>query len=277
MVSGALCVAIAAQLTVTARNLLAARSGPSAALAPIVARGGAARIDVGRIAAGHLFGLPPSPAADSPALATESSVALLLTGTVAFAAPSQGSAIIGRKGGPTHLIVAGREIAPGVTLEGVYADHVVLRRGGVLESLAYPRAMSSQLYASQLHSVAAQPTDAREDEESDHSGEAPAPTPEQVAAKLATATTGLTGVLTAKGAFEGSAYKGIRLEPGDDPEAFARAGFHPGDMILGINGITLNDPSMLAMLKSGGTLRVGVRRASGAEVISVDSSALRGY
>jgi type II secretory pathway component PulC len=68
----------------------------------------------------------------------------------------------------------------------------------------------------------------------------------------------------------------VRLQPGTDPELFTQLGFHPGDMILNINGAAVTDPSMLSMLRSGRTVRVAVRRLTGTQTLSINTAALGG-
>ncbi len=82
-------------------------------------------------------------------------------------------------------------------------------------------------------------------------------------------------MLTASGVFEGAAYRGVRVQPGTDPELFAQLGFRPGDLIMNINGAAVLDPSMLSQLKSGGTVRVAVRRLSGTEILAIDTATFR--
>ncbi len=230
-------------------------------------------IDVSRITASHLFGLDQTPVESRAAIAPESSLALILTGVVATdGEPGSGAAMMGPKGGATRFVQAGKEVAAGITLQSVYADHVVLSRAGVLESLAFPQWKSASLLAS------ARPGNAPSSD-LQGSGHRAETANEQIEQKIASATTGLSQVLTARGLFEGGegSYRGVIIQPGTDAELFAQLGFHPGDMITHINGIALNDPAMLGLLKSGGTVRVGVRRPGGTEVISVDTSSLRDY
>ncbi len=274
--SGALLIAIAMQLSVTTQELLAAHWSPAPKPRVVAPARSAASLDSHRIVAAHLFGGEQgAPPAATPA---ETAVALSLRGVIAtVGVPERGSAIAGPEGGATRMIRVGGDIIPGITLRGVYPDHIVLSRDGALEALALPHGPGDSLFAAQLRHPGASVTTLDDTEQAaadvdDYSG----PTAEQVSQKLVAATAGLSQVLTATGAFEGVAYKGVRVQPGSDPELFAQLGFHPGDLILDINGMALNDPAMLAMLKSGRTVRVGVRRISGTEILSIDTAALRG-
>ncbi len=269
-------VAIAIQLTVVGEDFLAAwpRAQPAARLVS-VARVPSA-VDLGQIVAAHLFGVGRPPVDTSGADAPATSVALTLTGLISGDTPADGNAIVGPKGEATRLVRVGQEVAPGVTLQGVYTDHVVLNRAGSLESLALPHGPSGVLLAAARTHIDGQSAPA----EADSGEEGDGPNAEQLSKRIEAATAGLSQVLSAHGAFEGAedgggAYRGVIVQPGGDTELFSQLGFHPGDMITHINGIALDDPSMLSMLKSGGVVRVGVRRSSGAEEISVNTTALR--
>jgi general secretion pathway protein C len=272
VVTGVLLAALGTQLYIASRDLLLALA-PSEP-AGRVGRAELARpgIDVSRITAAHLFGLDPTPATARAGTAL-ASVPLTLGGVVAMAGkPESGAAMLGPKEGATRFVLAGGEVVPGVTLQSVYPDHVVLSRAGALESLGFPRPQRASLVAATEpgNVSSAAPQDA---------GTGGGSPNEQIANKIASATSGLSQVLTARGLFEGGdgGYRGVIVQPGADAELFAHLGFHPGDMITHINGVALNDPAMLALLKSGATIRVGVRRPGGTEVISVDTSSLAGY
>lgn len=64
---------------------------------------------------------------------------LTLVGVFAARAPGAGSALIGRGADRPQLVATGDEIAPGVVLEEVHADHVTVRRGAALERIALER------------------------------------------------------------------------------------------------------------------------------------------
>jgi len=277
VVSGALLVCLAVQLVGTVRELSSARSIEQPAQRQLLSDRAARRAAsggsrIGTIVAAHLFGVD-APAPQESGSPAQSSTTLALSGVLASESPSRGAAIVGSAASATKLVFAGQEIVPGVRLHDVYPDHIVLSRAGRLESLSLPHASAAMLYAVRAASgsqVAREEADAPAASD-DYDG----PSAEQVSSKLAAATAGLSQVLTATGVFEGAAYRGVRVQPGTDPELFARLGFRPGDLIMNINGAAVLDPSMLSQLKSGKILRVAVRRTSGTEVLAIDTSAFR--
>ncbi len=273
--SGALLVAIAVQLSITSRDLLAARSAP-VPLGRLVKKTPVhSSADIRSIAAAHLFGLEQGPVDTQVADAPQTSAPLSLTGVVAAGSSGAGAAIVGPAAGATRFVSVGKEVAPGITLQAVYADRVVLSRGGQLESLALPHGPGGMLIGMAPMSGERQSPAEADDSAAQDSGTSA----EQISSKIATATAGLSQVLTARGAFEpqGNGYRGVIVQPGPDAELFAQLGFHPGDLITHINGLALDDPSLLTALKSGATVRVGVRRDGGTEVIAVNTASLRGY
>lgn len=91
--------------------------------------------DVGTILAAELFGPSPAGAGDGSdaAAVPVSGLNLMLAGVVAGG--GAGLALIGVEGQPPQPFSAGQEILPGVVLEKVLPESVVLRRAGVAESL----------------------------------------------------------------------------------------------------------------------------------------------
>ena len=115
-----------APLTADARN-----SGPGAA-------------DLDAIIAANLFGVAraaPAEAAVASATAeslVETRLPLVLHGVFVAEIPAESTAIVARKGRPEELIRIGERVPGNATLESVYLDHVLLRRGRSLERLAFP-------------------------------------------------------------------------------------------------------------------------------------------
>src|SRR5271165_5574473 len=93
-------------------------------------------LDVERIVAAHLFGIAIDPRSRDAADARPTSANLVLNGTIATDDPKQGMAIISENGHSKTYSV-GDDVA-GATLHTVHLDHVVLSRGGLLETLSLP-------------------------------------------------------------------------------------------------------------------------------------------
>jgi general secretion pathway protein C len=94
--------------------------------------------DVQSVVAAHLFGIyVADPSTQDPANARLTAANVILNGTIATEDPKHGVAII-KTDGPDKVYSVGDEVG-GASLYLVYLDHVVLNRGGTLETLRLPR------------------------------------------------------------------------------------------------------------------------------------------
>src|ERR1700733_13766358 len=130
-----------------ARIAVALVSGPVKSPRPVIAGNmqlhPAARTGVNAqaVAAAHLFGRAVAdPTTQDPNNAPLSSANLVLAGTIATQDPKRGIAII-NDGGPSKVYAVGENVN-GATLYSVYLDHVILDRGGTLETLLLPRLLA---------------------------------------------------------------------------------------------------------------------------------------
>jgi general secretion pathway protein C len=183
-----------------------------------------AAINIGSIASAHLFGTyVPDSAAQDPSNAPLSSANLVLAGTIATNDPKRGVAIIG-DGGPSKVYSVGDNVS-GASLHSVYLDHVILDRGGNLETLLLPR----QLPPSRPPIVA----------------RSNAPAQIQNLRRMVEKDPAiLSQVMRAVPSYDSQAGKlrGFRIYPGKNRSAFNNLGLRPGDLVTAINGTTLDDP-----------------------------------
>lgn len=107
--------------------------------APSVPRDAAARVDIERIAASHLFGKPGSRAASAAALDRTPDTRLNLVLAAVFEAsdPDASVAVIGTGGRAAEIYRIGDAIPGGARLAEVHSDLVVISRGGVREALRF--------------------------------------------------------------------------------------------------------------------------------------------
>lgn len=175
------------------------------------------------------------------------SLPLKLFGIRVNEASGTGSAIIANEGGEQQSYAVGDEIAPGVKLKSVQFDHVVIERGGATE----------QLYIDQSGGAVA--------------GEAPPPAP----GALPPPAVPMVGGAPAAGGpaamtpervissinlvprTERNGVTGIVVNPQGNSEAFAQAGFRPGDIIVQVNGQPVRSASDVTALQ--GSIRPGAR------------------
>jgi general secretion pathway protein C len=94
-------------------------------------------VDVQSIVGRHLFGVAADDSAQDSANAALAAANVVLLGTIATEDPARGVAIV-TIDGPAKVFSVGEQLAGGA-LHAVYLDHVVLNRGGRLETVYLPR------------------------------------------------------------------------------------------------------------------------------------------
>ena len=139
LVSLVLAALIAVELARIAMSLL---GGPVKSPQPVIAGTAPSpprpAANVQAVVSAHLFGVAAAdPSTQDPANAPLSSANLVLAGTIATQDPKRGIAIIS-DGGPSKVYSVGDNVN-GASLHSVYLDHVILDRGGTLETLLLPR------------------------------------------------------------------------------------------------------------------------------------------
>jgi general secretion pathway protein C len=186
-------------------------------------------VDVPSLVSAHLFGVATvDPTTQDPANAPLSSANLVLAGTIATQDPKHGIAIIS-DGGPAKVFGVGDNVN-GASLHSVYLDHVILDRGGTLESLLLPRLL-----------LTTRPTPAVRRGGAD---------PRTVQAvdnirRLVQQDPGiLDQVMRTVASYDNTAGKlrGFRAYPGKNRAIFNKLGLKPGDLVTAINGTVLDDP-----------------------------------
>jgi general secretion pathway protein C len=185
----------------------------------------------------------PAATAEAP----ETALDLRLHGTWLDAA-GKGSAVIQIPGGQQKAFSIGDEVCCGATLAEVYADRVVISRGGAREALR----LADKGDFSRAAASAAAP---------------PAPT----AAQGVSATQemiSVQAVSTADGAYR------LQLFPGADPGLFGRSGLQAGDILVSVNGVAVpGDASaataLLGGLRKNGPVSLIVERSGQPMVVNV--------
>ena len=233
LVSLALAALIAVELARIAVSLLGA--GPVRSPQPVPSRAmprpQRPALDVQSIVSAHLFGVATvDPTTQDPANAPQSTANLLLAGTIATQDPKRGVAIIS-DGGPSKVYLVGDNVG-GASLHSVYLDHVILDRGGALETLLLPRLLGPGMHAPPvMHRPGG--ADARTVAAVDN------------IRRLVQQDPGiLDQVMRTVPSYDNAAGKlrGFRAYPGRNRQIFMRLGLKPGDLVTAINGTTLDDP-----------------------------------
>src|SRR5450631_3263718 len=233
LVSFALAALIAVE---SARIVISLLSGgpvksPQPVLANVAPRAQHAGIDVQGVVSAHLFGVAAvDPGAQDPANAPQSTANLVLAGTIATQDPKRGVAIIS-DGGPSKVYSVGDNVG-GASLHSVYLDHVILDRGGALETLLLPRLLGPGMHAPPVVRRAGG-ADARTVAAVDN------------IRRMVQQDPGiLDQVMRTVPSYDNAAGKlrGFRAYPGRNRAIFSKLGLRPGDLVTAINGTALDDP-----------------------------------
>jgi general secretion pathway protein C len=187
-------------------------------------------------------GFDPFYRTDAPAATTQNvtSLSLVLFGVRANESSGGGSAIIADEDGIQNSFAVGEEVAPGVTLDSVAFDHVILSRGGVKESLYLDQSVPAETVSP--------------------SGSAPQPAP------ASSATGGLNAQTLQKAIGfaprnEGGRVTGLVLKAQDDGTMLRLAGFQPGDIVVAVNGRPVSSATdVTAQFRAGARISVEVER-----------------
>lgn len=181
------------------------------------------------------------PASDT---ANVTSLSLTLFGIRANESSGGGSAIIAGEDGVQNSYAVGEEVAPGVVLDAVAFDHVILSRGGVKESLYLDQSVPAE-------TVGAAPA----------TTPPPAPTASSAPGNVAINAETIQKSIGFAPRNEGGRVTGLVLQPRDDGTMMRIAGFQAGDIVVAINGRPVSSASdIAAQLKPGARLSVEIER-----------------
>jgi general secretion pathway protein C len=227
-------------------NLSPTAAAPAAA--PVARHSINPQLQLANIINAHLFG---SAAVSTGPDAPPTTMALILAGVIAEKDPARGEAIIGPNAAAAKLYSVGAVIGGGARLHAVYADRVLLERNGGLETLMLPR--TALPGAAGL--ARARPAPA-----------AAAPTNPAV----------LAGLVRVQPVFSQGKLSGYRIFPGgrNGPAAFHQLGLVAGDLILAVNGTSLDDPAramqVLQTLSSSGSATITVLRNGAPQEVNLN-------
>ena len=237
----------------------------------VIAQGAnaAGEADVQLIANAHIFGEAraveeaPPPAANHDDLA-ETRLNLSLKGTITATDERSSIAIIADTGNEEKVYAISDTVVPGTTLHAVYADRVILNRGGALEALKLPKEFPQ---GSQTVRRVAPPPETRAADAN--------PTIQEVVSENVTK---LADVIRPTPYFVAGQQQGYRVYPGRDRKQFAALGLRPGDLIKDIDGAALTDPQqameIFQNLGSADQVSVTVERNGQPEVLVLSTSQL---
>ncbi len=258
----ALVAALLAALAIDAALILTRSLGHSALPPPVADAGRAApvrpaanpTVELASIINAHLFGVAGAP---SGGVAPQTTAPLVLAGVIADKDPHKGTAIIGETATAAKVFGVGALIPGGARLNAVYGDHVLIERGGRLETLQLPRTPPK----------AGVPT-------------APPPQAQNRMTAMQESATVLAGLVRVQPVFNQGKLSGYRIFPGGQrgASAFSQLGLRAGDLITAINGTSLDDAArameVMQTLSSSATATVTVARNGASQEVNLNLATL---
>ncbi len=267
LVSLSLAALIAVEMARIAVSLV---SGPVKSPQPAIVRSAQMHphpgVNVQKVVSAHLFGVAiADPSTQDPANAPLTSANLVLAGTIATQDPKRGVAIISDGGAPAKVFSVGDNVN-GASLHSVYLDHVILDRGGTLETLVLPRLLpggraSARKLGGDPRTVAAV---------------------DNIRRMVQQDPGILDQVMRTVASYDSAAGKlrGFRAYPGRNRAIFNKLGLKPGDLVTAINGQTLDDPQhsqeVFNTIQSSDRVTVTIERGGQKQDISLNIAQVAG-
>lgn len=239
------------------------------------------------IAQWRLFGNLAAAADARAALgAPDTDLKLTVLGVIAAEDPKAGLAILRSDQAGERRYAVGDEVLPGVTLDSVLPDRILLSRGGVLEALRLPRELLPGVAGSQPPppgAAAAHPAATPSGAATTAAGTAqPFVTPNVVPAgidwnramaDLRVDPERLAREVSLLPVLEGGRMVGVRVSAGPNQALVNAMGLRPDDVVTAINGIPLDSPGRAAevsrALANARSATIEVRRDGKIETLSV--------
>jgi general secretion pathway protein C len=219
------------------------------------------------VAQAHLFGdyqAPADPAQEDMSKAPETRLNLNLVGILASERDEESLALIGTPDGEEKSYAIGETIPPGVSLQAIFPDRVILSRNGQLETLLLDK--DGPLTPLPQRGGAPPPAPAGGADTSQMLG--------QIRDQLLADPSKASDYIRVQPANINGQQRGYRIYPGKDRAVFNGAGLRPGDLVTSVNGVQLDEPSralqMLGDLSSAGTLNLTVERGGSQQSITVN-------
>src|ERR1700728_1796676 len=233
---------------------------PQPVLAPVIPPVKHSGADIQTVVSAHLVCVPPAATQDE-GNAPQSSANLLLAGTIATQDPKHAVAIISDGGAPSKVYSVGDRIG-GASLHSVYLEHVILDRGGALETLLLPRQLPPSRAAVARRTPGGDPrTVAAVD---------------NIRKMVQQDPNILDQVMRTVASYDNAAGKlrGFRAYPGRNRAIFSKVGLNDGDLVTAINGQPLDDPQhsqeVFNTIQSSNTVAVTVERGGQKQDITLN-------
>lgn len=241
------------------------------------------------IAQWRLFGaLTSGPDARDPLGAPDTTLKLTVLGVIAAEDPKAGLAILRSDEAGERRYAVGDEVVPGVTLDSVLPDRILLSRGGQLEALRLPRELIPGTGVAQPPPTAASTPTGPVGSPAASNAAAASPQPfvtpnvvpagidwNRAMADLKVDPERLAREVSLLPVLEGGKMVGVRVNAGPNQALVNAMGLRPDDVVTAINGIPLDSPGRAAevagALANARSATIEVRRDGKTQTLSVNA------
>lgn len=229
-----------------------------------------AAFSIEALAGAHLFGAYEAVAStQSLANAPDTQLNFTLIGILAGSRENESRALISKDNDDGAPYGLGQDVAPGVSLQAIFPDRVILSRGGKLETLRLDKdAPSSNI-------IPAGPS-ATVGGEVQEGTPAAAQMLAQIKTQVLSDPTKAANFIRVQPLSGEGGLKGYRVYPGPDRNGFSAAGLKAGDVVTAINGVPLSDPGqalqLLQNLSTASQVTLSVDRNGVSQTVSVSAS-----
>ncbi|MES2683663.1 MAG: type II secretion system protein GspC [Pseudomonadota bacterium] len=225
-------------------------------------------LNVDALAGAHVFGQYQATASTaSLANAPDTQLAFTLLGILAGTRDQESLALIAKDANDEAPYSIGDDVSPGVSLQAIFPDRVILSRNGKLETLRLDKDSPSN---AQVFSAAPS------------SGEVQEGTPaaaqmiSQIKEQVLTDPSKAANFIRVQPISGEGGLKGYRVYPGPERAAFNAAGLKPGDVVTAINGTSLSEPGqalqLLQSLSQASSMSLTVDRNGVSQSVNVSAS-----
>ena len=267
MVSAVLVLAMLAEV-LQIHRVLWPNTPPSVFEPPQYSRHDRARgVDAATLVAAHLFGIPELD--ERSAIAATQEV-LHLVGTFATDDPARGLAIVVGDSGAAAVYRVGEHMPGGLVLNQVFANRIIMIRGGALESLSMPSWEATGNARQRRMARAAEAAAKAQAHVRDSDVRQPPPLSDSGAVLRA---------LNLRPSRDGRSH-GIRVY-GSNDKTLRALGFSNGDIIHEVDGVSMDTPppegggvDLMKRLQEGDTLTLLVEHAGARTSVTIDSARL---
>jgi general secretion pathway protein C len=225
-------------------------------------------VNADSLATAHLFGQYEAVATNtSLANAPDTQLAFTLIGILSGSREKESRALISKDNDDGAPYAIGQDVAPGISLQAIFPDRVILSRQGKLETLRLDKDAPSSNIIPQGPSTV--------------SGEAQEGTPaaaamlSQIKSQVLTDPSKAANFIRVQPMTGEGGIKGYRVYPGPERNGFNASGLKPGDVVTAINGVPLSDQSqalqLLQNLSTASQVTLSIDRNGASQTVSVSA------